>query len=266
MKYTIWCGSEESYEVVTRAQASVQALAKTILAGEADQPGTPKMWEKQGNLAIVPISGSLIMGHAGWMSFFGVSGYSDIESALTEAAIDPDVKSILLDVNSGGGAAAGAQPLADYVDQIGRIKPIAAHIATVGASAAYWAASAANGITIDPMAITGSIGAVQIHTSRARADNAAGIDRTVIRSGEFKMLGNPYEPLSDTAKAEMQSQVDDVNAMFEAHVAKMRGVPVAEVRDQMGQGRTFLGKRAVAAGLVDKVQTRDQAVAAAKNR
>lgn len=266
MNYILWCGSEESYEVVTRAQASVQTLAKTILAGDIGQPDMPKAWDKQGDLAIVPISGSLIMGHAGWMSFFGVTGYSDIESALTQAAMDPEVKSILLDVGSGGGAAAGAQPLADYISQISKVKPITAHIDTVGASAAYWSASAADGITISPMAITGSIGAVQIHTSYARQLAANGIDKTVIRSGEFKMLGNPYEALSDVAKAEMQAQVDDVNAMFEAHVAKMRGTDAADVRERMGKGRTFLGKRAVSAGLVDKVQTRDQAVAAAKKR
>jgi signal peptide peptidase SppA len=266
MSHILWAGDEDSFEVVLRAQASVQILAKQILAGEAEQPDAPKMWQKQGNLAIVPISGSLIMGKAGWMAYFGCSGYEDIESALTEAALDQDVKSILLLVKSGGGAAQGAQPLADYISQIKKVKPISSHINTTGASAAYWAASAADGITIDPMAIAGSIGAVMIHTSVARQLADAGVDKTVIRSGEFKMLGNPYEPLSDAAKAEIQSQVNDVNAMFEAHVAKMRGVSTDEVSARMGQGKTFLGKRAVTAGLVDKVQTLDQAVAAAKNR
>lgn len=259
-----WAGSTESYEVVLQAQISAQEMAKGILARGGDVPDTPKNWEKQGSLAIVPISGSLVNGHAGWLSFFGVTGYADIESALSAAAMDPDVKSILLDVNSGGGAASGAQPLADYIGQVKGVKPISAHISTTGASAAYWAASAADGITIDPMAIAGSIGAVQIHTSIARQLAADGIDKTVIRSGDYKMIGNPYEPLSDTAKAEMQAQVNDVNAQFEAHVAKMRNTDVADVGARMGQGKTFLGKRAVAAGLVDKVQTREQAIAAAK--
>lgn len=262
----IWCGSEESYEVVLRAQANVQEMARAILADGGDGPDTPRGWTKEGNLAIVPIQGSLINGHAGWLSFFGVTGYADIESALTAAAMDEDVKSILLDVGSGGGAASGAQPLADYIGQIKGVKPVSAHISTTGASAAYWAASAAGGITIDPMAIAGSIGAVVIHTSIARKLAADGTDKTVIRSGDYKMLGNPYEPLSDTAKAEIQSQVNDVNAQFEAHVAKMRGTDTADVRERMGQGRTFLGKRAVTAGLVDKVQTRDQAIATAKKR
>ena len=261
-----WAGSEESYEVVLRAQASVKALAADVLARGGDMPDLPDTWEKQGNLAIVPISGSLIMGQAGWMRLFGATGYDDIESALTAAAMDPDIKSILLDVRSGGGAAAGAPPLADPIGQLKAIKPISAHITTTGASAAYWAASAADNLSIDPMAVSGSIGAVVIHTSIARMLANDGVDKTVIRSGEFKMLGNPYEPLSDAAKAEMQSQVNDVNAMFEAHVAKMRGVSAEDVRANMGQGRTFLGKRAVSAGLVDKVQTRDQAVAAAKKR
>lgn len=262
----LWAGSEESYEVVVRAQASAQAMAADILARGLDQPDMPRAWSKQGDLAIVPIAGSLINGHAGWLSFFGVSGYADIEGALTEAAMDPDVKSILLDVNSGGGAASGAQPLADYIGQLKAVKPLAAHIDDRGASAAYWAASAADGISISPMGVAGSIGAVMIHTSIARQLQADGVDKTVIRSGEFKMLGNPYEPLSDAAKADMQSQVNDVNAQFEAHVAKMRSVAASDVGPRMGQGRVFLGARAVTAGLVDKVQTREEAIAAAKKR
>lgn len=262
----IWCGSEESYDVVLRAQTSVQLLAQNILASGGESPDMPRGWEKHGNLAIVPIQGSLINGHAGWMSFFGVSGYADIESALTQAMMDEDVKSILLDVDSGGGAASGAQPLADYISQLKAVKPISAHIGSAGASAAYWAASAADNLSIDPMGIAGSIGAVKIHTSIARQNAENGIDKTVIRSGDHKMLGNPYEPLSEPAKAEMQGQVNDVNSLFEAHVAKMRGTTPDDVSARMGQGRTFLGKRAVAVGLVDKVQTRDQAIAAAKKR
>jgi signal peptide peptidase SppA len=266
MNYILWAGSPESYDVVERARVSAQAMAADIIARGIDQPEVPKMWQKQGNLAIIPINGSLIEGHAGWMSFFGVTGYADIEDALTQAAMDGDVKRILLEGRSGGGAASGAQPLADYISQIKAVKPIDAHISTLGASACYWAMSAADNLTISPMAITGSIGAVQIHTSYARQLQADGIDKTVVRSGEYKMLGNPYEALTDTAKAEMQSQVDDVSALFEAHVGKMLGVSAEHVRTHMGKGRTFLGQRAVDAGLVKKVQTFDAAVAAAKNR
>jgi signal peptide peptidase SppA len=266
MSYILWAGSPESYEIVERARLSAQALAADIVARGIEQPEVPKMWQKQGNLAIIPISGSLIEGHAGWLSFFGVTGYADIEDALTQAALDSDVKRILLDGRSGGGAASGAQPLADYIGQIKGVKPVDAHISTLGASAAYWALTAADNLSISPMGITGSIGAVQIHTSYARQLAEQGIDKTVIRSGEFKMLGNPYETLSDTARAEMQSQVNDVSALFEAHVGKMLGVSAEHVRSQMGGGRTFLGQRAVDAGLVKKVQTFDAAVAAAKNR
>jgi signal peptide peptidase SppA len=262
----LWAGSEESYETYLQAQASVKALAATMQARGGDMPDLPSAWEKQGSLAIVPIQGSLIMGHAGWMSLFGVTGYADIESALTEAAMDPDIKSMLLIGKSGGGAAAGAQPLADYISQLKAVKPISGHVETTAASACYWAMCAADNLSIEPMGVTGSIGAVLVHTSVARQLGDAGVDKTVIRSGEYKMLGNPYEPLSDAAKAEMQAQVNDVSAMFEAHVAKMRGTDAADVRERMGQGRTFLGKRAVTAGLVDKVQTREQAVAAAKKR
>lgn len=265
-EYEFWCGSEESYEVVLRAQASVQVMLKTLADSGDDPPGMPPTWSKEGSLAIIPVVGSLIQGKAGWMAYFGAVGYDDIVNALTAAVADPDVKSILLTVKSGGGAANGAQDTADYIRTVSGVKPVSAHM-QVGASAAYWIASAATPgrLSLDPMGITGSIGAVQIHTSYARALAADGIDKTVVRSGEFKMLGNPIEPLSEAGKAEMQSQVNDVSGMFESHVGKMRGgISAADVREQMGKGKTFLGKRALAAGLVDKVLSYDQAVASAK--
>lgn len=259
-----WFGSQESYEVVLKAQASVQLMAKSLSDSGAGMPELPPTLIKDGSLAIIPVTGSLIYGSAGFLRFFGVTGYADIEDGMTLAALDPDIKSILLQVESPGGSVNGVQAASDYIASIKRAKPVSAHIGTVGASAGYWIGCAADNISLDPMGITGSIGCIQIHTSYSKMLAAEGIDKTVVRSGQYKMLGNPVEPLSDLGRAEMQSQVDDLAAMFESHVAKMRGVPVDQVRSEMGQGRTFLGKRALTVGLVDKISSFEAAVAAAK--
>lgn len=259
-----WFGSQESYDVVLRAQASVQLMAKSLSDTGSGMPDLPPTMVKDGSLAIIPVVGSLIEGSAGFLRFFGVTGYADIEDGMTLAALDPDVKSMLLQVESPGGSVNGVQAASDYIASIKRAKPVSAHIGRVGASAGYWIGCAADSISLDPMGITGSIGCIQTHTSYSKMLAAEGIDKTIIRSGQYKMLGNPIEPLSDLGRSEMQSQVDDLAAMFEAHVAKMRGVPVDQVRSEMGQGRTFLGKRALTAGLVDRISSFEAAVAAAK--
>lgn len=262
MSYTLWCGSEESYQAVLTARES---LVKFLSAYSGDMPDTPPAWKKDGALAVVPIAGSLISGNAGWLSMFGVSGYADIGAALVAAASDPEVQSILLDVASpGGDCSAELGELADLVAQIASVKQVSAHIDSVGASAAYWIACGATKSSISAMGQAGSIGAVMTHASRSRMNAENGIDVTIIRSGDYKMIGGTNEPLSDLARAEYQSKVNDMEAIFLAHVAEQKGMTASDVSSQMGGGRMFLGKRAVAAGLVDKVQSHADAMASAK--
>ncbi len=254
---TFWAGSQESFDAVVKAKES---LATFAAASGGNMPDTPPTWEKQGSLAIVPVQGSLIDGYAGWLSMFGITGYGEITDALLAAAADNDVTAILLDVRSGGGAVSGVQAVADLVDKLGNFKPVMAHVTNAGASAAYWVMAPASSISLDNSSLVGSIGVMQIHTSYSRQLETDGVDKTIVRSGEYKALGTPFEPLSGPAKAEMQGQVDDLAGIFKAHVAKHRNISAADT----GDGRVYLGKRAITAGLADKVQTRDQAIASAK--
>lgn len=263
MKYAYWAGTEESYEVVLSAKASViKMVAAYAGVPSTSVPDVPPIWQKQGNLAIVDIAGSLIAGSAGLSAFFGVCGYDDIANALVEAASDPEVKSILLLGSSPGGSVHGVQEVSDLISSIGKVKTINAHVEDVGASACYWLICSAASISLNPAAEVGSIGVLAVHTSYARQLAEAGIDKTLVRSGENKAMTNPIEPLSDAAKADMQAKVNDLSGIFLSHVAKQRDGKLAEA--DAGAGKMYLGKRAVSAGLADKVMNYDQAVNAAK--
>jgi signal peptide peptidase SppA len=265
MDYEFWAGTDASYAAVETARASVKALAEAAIKADSySMPDVPLPYQKDGALGIVPINGSLISGSAGWMSMFGITGYQDIIDGLMAMAMDPEVKSIYMPVSSGGGSVNGVQPVADLVAQLAKVKPIYAHIDPVGGSAAYWSIAGATQISMDPMGQAGSLGAVMTHRSRARMMTDAGIDTTIIRSGDYKMIGGPDEPLSALAQAEYQSKVDDLESMFLNSVAKMRDTPVADLKANAGQGRVFLGKKAMTAGLVDKIQTEGQAMAQAR--
>jgi signal peptide peptidase SppA len=265
MEHTFWAGTDESFATVLEARESVKALAAAaIQAGSSDMPDVAQTYSKDGALGIVPVAGSLIPGNAGWMSMFGITGYQDIIDGLVALAFDPEIKSIFMPVSSGGGSVNGVQQVADLVAQIAKAKPVYAHIDPTGGSAAYWLIAGATQISMDPMGQAGSIGAVMVHRSRTRMMSDAGIDTTMIRSGDSKMICGPDEPLSELAKSEYQSKVDDLASMFLASAAKMRGTTASEMADKAGKGRVFLGKKAVAAGLVDKIQTAAQAMAQAR--
>ena len=254
-----WCGTQSSYDLVLEASAR----ATQLMAGSFYDDYEPDpIWEAQGTTAVVSVHGPLINGEAGFMSLFGVVGYGDIRAALAEAVADKNIKNILLDINSGGGQVSGVSDLAAFIRQVDSVKPVYTFSDGVIASAAYWLGTSARSITISDTTIAGSVGVLQVHSERSKQLEMDGVKATIVRSGKYKALANSIEPLSDLAKAEMQSQVDDMYQAFIAHVADMRGVPLAKADETMGQGREFLGKRALDAGLVDKVGNYDSVVLA----
>ena len=100
----------------------------------------------------------------------------------------------------------------------------------------------------------------QAHFDYSRAFAAEGILPTLISAGKYKVEGNPYAPLDEEAQGFMQSRVDDYYASFTKAVARGRGVPIAQVREGMGQGRVIGAEAAQAEGMVDGVATFDDVV------
>jgi ClpP class serine protease len=78
---------------------------------------------------------------------------------------------------------------------------------------------------------------------------------TLISAGPYKTEGNPFEPLGDEAEAAIQEQVDTFYSMFLSDVALGRGASVNTVASSYGEGRTMLAKKALAAGMVDRIDT-----------
>ena len=258
-----WAGTAESYNAVVEGMAKAQERLADM--GMQNTPDMPRIWDKMDGVATISINGSLTSGSAGYYGqFFGVLGYDDIRKAVVEAASDPEVKSILLHVNSGGGSVSGVDDLAKFIGKVNQSKPIAAYTDGMMASAAYWLASGVSNIMAGSTAIVGSLGVLSVHTERSQMLKEAGIAVTVVRAGKYKALANSVEPLTEAALAEVQGQVNDMYDIFMAQVAAGRNVTVSTADSQMGQGREFLGKGAVTAGLVDKLATYDQALAAAK--
>lgn len=101
----------------------------------------------------------------------------------------------------------------------------------------------------------GSIGVWQAHFDYSQALAAEGVAPTLISAGKYKVEGIPYAPLDAEAQGFMQSRVDDYYAAFTKGVARGRGVPIAQVRDGMGQGRVLGADDAMAQNMVDGVAT-----------
>jgi signal peptide peptidase SppA len=251
----VWLGTQTSYEVFEAAKKEPKV----------DSYGLPSMVDIQDGVAVITIQGSLVSGSSGYMRMFGVVGYADIQDALLQAVSDKSAKSILLNIDSGGGAVAGVNDAGKLVAEVNKVKPVVTYTGGTMASAALWLGSSAGKMYSSETAITGSLGVLMVHASRARQLENDGIKVTVIRAGKDKALMNPYEDLTDKAMEDAQSKADALYDVFLSHVADSRGMSLTAADAAFGQGREFVGKQAVKAGLIDEVGSLTDAFMYAKS-
>lgn len=259
----LWAATQEVMEMGHQILCSAPKMALEAASGKVAYSGDSergsRLLSRQGAVAVASISGPLIPGNPWYAEFMGATGYGEIREALVQAAQDPEVGAIVMDIRSGGGAVSGVTDVADLIQRIDtQVKPVHAYTDGTMASAAYWLGSSARKIGISKAAEVGSIGVLTVHTDVSRALDADGITQTVIRSGPYKALGHPSEKLSSLANQVLTDQVQETADVFTEHVAQQRGMTAEKVDTEVGQGRMFMGAKAVEAGLADEVTTFDE--------
>lgn len=210
-------------------------------------------------VAIVPVVGTLVNRGAWIGANSGMVSYEGIRHQLNAAAADPKVKSILLDIQSPGGEAIGTAEIGQVISKLSESKPITTIANGMAASAAYWMGSQSNKIVNTRSGVLGGIGVVYMHTDVSAAMEQEGMKATFIYAGAHKVDGNPFGPLPDTVKADIQEEVDTMYKDFVWSVAKGRGISPQAVRDT--EARTYIGSKAVDVGLADSVGSFDSVLA-----
>lgn len=207
--------------------------------------------------AIIPVQG-MLLNRCDWAWPGWLTGYNFIRSQMMAASIDPDVQTIVLDVDSGGGEAAGCFELCDDLYAIRDQKQIVAVVDSNCYSAAYAIASTAHKIIITPSGGAGSIGVVATHVNFAGMMTKMGIEVTFIFAGDHKVDGNPYEALPQAVKDQIQANVDLSYDAFVSQVARNRSMTDAAVQDTKAQ--CFRAPDALSLGLVDAIAPPSQAL------
>jgi len=229
-----------------------------IAIGEKQERG---QYDIQNGVAIIPLKGIVSKGSSFFSFFFSRALTTDVALMIKDALANGDVESILLDIDSPGGTVAGTQELAELIYASRGEKPIIAYSDGMIASAAYYIGAAADKIYISgDMPEIGSIGVVMTHFDYSKSDEMYGYKETDIFAGKYKRIATGNRPLSKEGKAYLQDQVDYVYSIFVNDVAKYRGVSIDEVLENMADGKIFIGRQALDAGLVDGVSTFDQLI------
>ena len=186
-------------------------------------------------------------------------GYNDLAADMEDALAKSEVHAIALVMDSPGGEVSGAFELAERIYAARGSKPIVAVADGMAASAAYLAASAADEVVLSATSYVGSIGVVMRHVDFSRALANEGISVSHIFAGDHKVDGNPYQPLPDAVRANLQADIEGLYQMFIQAVATHRGMTEQAVRDT--RASVYRGVAAVAARLADRIGTADAVIA-----
>lgn len=253
---TSWAMEPGALEILFQgAQEFIGGKAETVQAAIATvrQEKKEKPYTIENGVAILTISGPIVRKDSFWSLWLGCISIPTILSGLKAAYEDPAVKALVLYNDSPGGTAQGLEPIADLIHMIDQEKPVVSYATGMMASADYWIGSAARSIVADSTAHVGSIGVVIVHYDYSENDRQFGLKRTYLTAGKYKALGNDAEPLSSDARTMFEDQLNHYYSLFVDSVARNRNTDSQTVLDKMADGRVFIGRQALEAGLIDSL-------------
>lgn len=164
---------------------------------------------------------------------------------------DDSVKAIVLRVDSPGGGVGPAQEIYAAVKAL-KSKPVIISMGSVAASGGYYIAAPAAHVFANPGTITGSIGVIMEFPDIAALLEKIGLQRRVIKSGQFKDIGSPVREMTPEEQELLQGLIDDVYMQFVEAVASGRNMDIDAVK-AIADGRIFSGRQAKELGLVDEL-------------
>lgn len=236
----------------------ISAEEREVLINKAETRQRPRM---SGSVAVLPIAGTISHKMNLMSAMSGGVSTELLERDIRAAVADPDVSAILLEVDSPGGTVTGLSELHSAIMSARDQKPVWASINPLSASAAYWITSAASEISITESGQVGSVGVFSMHVDESAALEQEGLKVSLIHFGDRKVDGNPFQPLSEGAREKIQADVDAYGKLFHRDLARGRGISTKDVQEKFGGGSMFLAKEALASGLVDRIESRDQTLA-----
>ena len=176
-----------------------------------------------------------------------------INRQLEQFANDDSVKAIILHIDSPGGGAAASQEIYHEVLRIRdhHKKRIVASVESVGASGAYYVASATDRIYANQASIVGSVGVIMEWINYGDLLKWAKLKNVTLKAGALKDAGSPTRDLTPEERAYFQGLIDNMHMQFIDDVAKGRRLPVPQIQ-ALATGQVWTGEQALPLHLIDQ--------------
>jgi len=173
---------------------------------------------------------------------------------IEEAKNNKNIKGVLLDVNSPGGAVAPSVEISYAIKELKQIKPVIAYASGIMASGSYYASIWADKIIANPGSMVGSIGVIFQGTNLEELMDKVGIKTQTVKAGKYKESGTLSREWTSYEKEELEKVIKDTYSMFVNDVAKARKLKVQN-HTKFADAHIFTSSQAKAVGLVDEVAT-----------
>ena len=207
--------------------------------------------ELSGNVALIRING-VIMGSDSF-SFGSVTNPRNVVDLLEKAKKLPNIKSVLLVINSPGGSPVACEDITREVDSLKEgNKTVIALIKDMGTSGAYWIATSADFIVASNVSIVGSVGVYSSYLVFSGLMNKYGVYYNRLVSGDYKDIGTPLRNMSEEERKIFNERLRLIHEYFLNDVVKRRNLSEEE-KKEVSKALFYTGGQALNLGLIDKV-------------
>lgn len=251
-------------------EGPVEANITARLAAPADEGPVVPMTVSgdRGNasarIALIEIDGLLVNSNSTGLFTTGENPVAAFHERLSAVARDSRVAAVVLRINSAGGGVAASQMMRHELQAFRQQTniPVVACLMDVGAGGAYYIATACDTIYAQPGTITGGIGVIFNAYSLQDTMAQMNILSQTVKAGENIDLGSPVRGLSEESRKILQQMANQYHQQFRDDVVATRNLGQS-ADATIFDGRVFTAMQALDKGLVDKVGSLDDAVAAA---
>ncbi len=200
---------------------------------------------KKANLQEIKLSGPIISA-------------DKILKEIEGAQKDKNIKGVLLNVNSPGGAVPPSIEIAYAIRKLQEKKPVIAYASGIMASGSYYASIYANRIIANPGSIVGSIGVIMESADVSGLMNTIGVKTQVVKQGTYKEAGTPTRQWTEAERKELETLTKDTYELFVSDVADARGLKVEDAK-KYADAHIYSSKRAKSVGLIDAIGVKSDA-------
>lgn len=221
-------------------------------------------------IVLLDVNGLIMNGNKFSLLGEGENPVSVFVEHLDKAARDPSVRGVVLRINSPGGGVTASdvmyRELLHFKERTGGKRPVVAVMMDVAASGGYYLACAGDEIVAYPTTVTGSIGVIMLSVNFADTMSKLGIEADAIKSGAMKDAGSPFRRMKPEERALYQHLIDEYFEQFFKVVRAGRPrLTEARIRE-LADGRVYSGQQALENGLIDRLGTLRDGLAAVKQR